>query len=105
MLAIKETFDSVQVLVLSFSDPIELIDETPESLETTGTKSSADTLRTVLRSIAEGFSKDISYLKEALGPNKLEIEFGLGFSESARMWVLGVKGEQKLSVKMTWENN
>jgi hypothetical protein len=109
----KERFDNVDILFLPIENDEKFIpsdggtvpsDDGTDGLVNTRTRTSIPAnLQKVVGAIANGFSEEFEKLNKRLNPNKIEMDISLGFSEKSDAWIVGVRGEQKVSIKFTWE--
>jgi hypothetical protein len=62
----------------------------------------ADAKETIA-AIAKDIGTQLDSLTEGSRPKQVELEFSMGFSINAGVWVLTAKGESTFKVKMTWD--
>ncbi|MCB0194658.1 MAG: hypothetical protein KDJ65_22090 [Anaerolineae bacterium] len=108
MPAIKESIGNTEILIQT-SD-IELIGDeegfgtTPTSIDPNDIENVYGRAKLVIKAIAEDIGTDLKEMgQNVTKPNKVEMEFNLGFSARANAWFISAGGDYALAVKMTWE--
>lgn len=108
MRAIRTKIGTADILVETIDDPLEVIGQTGSErlTETTGVvdqlKDAYGKAKTTIKEIAQDVGQDLVHLGGDNRPEKVELEFGLGLSAGAGVWIITAKGESVLKVKMTW---
>ncbi len=108
MPAIKDTIGNTEILIQTVD--IEVIGEDEDefgtmttSIEPEDIKNVYTRAKSVIQTIAEDIGTEMNKMgQEVRRPNKLEMQFNLGFSAKANAWFLSAGGEYTLSVTMTW---
>ena len=101
----REVFGNTEILVMPIEDDREFSYEGEDEgglVYTSAGSKTAEKMQCVIRAIAEGISEELEKIKKALRPSTVEMEVSLGFSEQSNAWIIGVKGEQKVSLKIVW---
>ncbi|MGA7935574.1 MAG: CU044_2847 family protein [Kovacikia sp.] len=108
MSAIKATIGNTEILIQTTD--VEVFGEESEYGTTTTSVKLEDIenvytrAKSVITAIAKDIGTEMNEMgKEARRPNKLEMQFNLGFSAKANAWFLSAGGDYTLAVKMTWE--
>lgn len=108
MPAIKESIGNTEVLIQTTD--IELIGAeddfgtTTTSVDPKEIENVYGRAKSIIRAIAEDIGADLKGMgQNAIKPNKVEMEFNLGFSARANAWFISAGGDYALAVKMTWE--
>lgn len=99
----REVFGNTEVFFMPIEGDEAISCEGEGGLVYTSTGSkTAERMQSVIRAVAEGISEELEKIKKALRPSVVEMDVSLGFSEQSNAWIIGVKGEQKLTLKFTW---
>jgi hypothetical protein len=59
--------------------------------------------KTAIKEIAEDMGQELHRLTATARPKQVDIEFGLGLSAGAGIWIVTGKADGALKVKMSWE--
>lgn len=110
MKTIRETIGNASILIQMIEDyELEVVNETQEgpNIIDTGVEEEVKEAYSKAKAIIKGFAEDIGTELETVRtnarPKQMEIEFNMGLSAQAGVWILGVKNDYVLKVKMTWE--
>jgi hypothetical protein len=109
MKAVKETIGNTSVLIQTMDEELEVIGAPQEGPDIVDTgieeeiKEAYAKAKAVIKGIAEDIGTELNTLQAEARPKQMEIEFNLGLSAQARVWIVGAKTEYALKVKMTWE--
>ena len=110
MKAVKETIGNTSILIQTMDEELEVIgtkEGGPDIVDTgieDKLKEAYGKAKSVIKSIAEDIGDELNSLQINKRPKQMEIEFNIGLSAEAGVWVLGAKNDYALKVKMTWES-
>ncbi|HLX84393.1 MAG TPA: CU044_2847 family protein [Terriglobales bacterium] len=111
MKTVSTRIESIPLLIEAISENVEIIG-TEQSGRRTKTTSIEDQVarayadaKETIAAIAKDIGTQLNDLTEGSRPGQVELEFSMGFSASAGVWVLTAKGESTFKVKMTWEGS
>lgn len=109
MKVIKETIGNVNILIQTMDNDLEVINETQEgpAIIDTSIEDKLQEIYTkaklVIRNMAEGIGSELVKIAPLPRPKQVELEFTMGISAQAGIWILSSGGEHTLAVKMIWE--
>jgi hypothetical protein len=109
MKAVKETVGKTSVLIQTMDEKLEVIGATQKGPDIVDTGIEEDVkeayakAKAVMRAIAEDLGAELGNIRTDVRPKQMEIEFNMGLSAEANAWIIGVKNDCALKVKMTWE--
>lgn len=109
MKVIKDNIGGVSVLINAIDDPVRNISGVePDIVETQNRKieDAYNTAKTIIKNFAKDMGQEFNTLKmekDSIPPQQMEVEFNLGFSAQAGIWILGIQNDYALKVKMIWE--
>lgn len=109
MKAVKETIGNVTILIQMVDEDLEIVGESQSGYATRPTgiadeiKDAYAKAKLVIRNIAEDIGAELKSLHANARPKEVEMEFNMGLSAQAGVWILSGTGDYALKVKMTWE--
>jgi hypothetical protein len=109
MKVIRERIGDADVLIQALDDGglegLNFEDEGP-ALVNTGIEDDIqdayEKAKTVIKNVATDFGSELDDIRKKTHVKQMELEFSLGFSAQAKAWVVGVKADSALKVKLTW---
>jgi hypothetical protein len=110
MKVIKEKIGDTQVIIQANDEKIEVIggkrqtgDRTQPSGITEDLEDAYAKAKTLISTIAMDMGQHLKELGEQTRPKEVEVEFGLGFSAQAKVWMIGGEAEAAMKVTLKWE--
>ena len=109
MKTVKETIGNTSVLIQTMDEELEVINADQEGPDIVDTgieeemKEAYAKAKSVIKGLAEDMGNELGNIQRDARPKQMEIEFNLGLSAQAGVWILGAKTDYALKVKMTWE--
>jgi hypothetical protein len=102
-----ESFNGQDFLIMPLSSENEILSmdtngEDPYVPTVGSNEKIAISLKNAVKLIAVDFAKELKSITDEIKPNSVELQFSLGFSQECKLWVIGAKGEQKITVTLTW---
>lgn len=110
MKVVQEKIGNSTVCIQVIDDSLEILGNLKEepNIVDTGIEEDAKDVykkaKNIIQSIAEDIGTKMDDIKEKARPKQTEIEFKMGFSAQAGVWILGVKNDYTLKVKMVWQS-
>lgn len=112
MKVIEEKIGDVTVFIQTIEEnSFEIMNETSEkpNLMDTGIeeelKGAYTKLKSTIRNLVEDIANEFNDNSSNNFPDKMEIEFNMGLSTQAGIWIIGVQNDYALKVKMIWNSN
>ena len=110
MRTVKETLGNTVVLIQTEDDDIEIVnisaENRPNIIETgrgDEIKNVYSGAKSIIKYIAEDIGNELNNLQTEIPPKQVDIEFNMGFTAQAGIWILGAKNDFALKVKITWD--
>lgn len=110
MRAVSTTIGDTEVLIEALEDELEILGAVRGGRATQTTGVVEDELRhayekakSTIKEMAQDIGQELRQLTTTARPKQVELEFNMGFSASAGVWVVSGKGDCGLKVKMTWQ--
>ena len=109
MKAVRTRIHETEVLIEATDEKIEILGEIGSGRATKPTGVTDELLgayesaKTLIGDIASDMGKRIRELADDTRPSKTALEFSLGFSAEAGVWVVTGKANVGMKVTMTWE--
>ncbi len=109
MKVVKDKIGNADILIQTLETELDIVNAEPDGPQLVDTgleediKDAYGAAKTVIKEIAADIGADLNTLPAEARPKDVEMEFHLGFSAGANIWVLSGQGEYAFKVKMTWQ--
>jgi hypothetical protein len=109
MKAVLAAIGGAEVLIEVLDDEVEVLGAVRpgRATQTTGVtedlRQAYAKAKLAISEMAKDMGQELRQLAAATRPKQVELEFNMGFSATAGVWVVSGKGDCGLKVKMTWQ--
>lgn len=103
----QATIGRTTLLIETMRGEVDVLDsKRGRKTKTTGVKEDLvdayEAVKDVISSIATDLGTQVDKMAQSIAPSSFEMEFALGYSAEAGLWVVTGRGEASLKVKFTW---
>ncbi|WP_339138418.1 MAG: CU044_2847 family protein [Candidatus Electrothrix sp. GW3-4] len=102
MKVIRERIGETDVLIQAMDDRLEGLNVPVDTGIEDDIQDAYAKAKTVIKNMAKDLGNDLNKFREESGVKQMEVEFSLGFSAQTKVWVIGVKADSVLKVKLIW---
>jgi hypothetical protein len=109
MKTVSEQIENTKILIETMDESVEVVGTDQHGRATVTTSMNEriakayEEAKDTIAAIALDMGKEFDSLKGQTRPKQLELEFAMGFSASAGVWVITAKGDAALKVKLIWQ--
>jgi len=102
----KEEIGGIDFYISSSKELLESDAPSRGYLDTTSAQPRSPSLKDAISGLAVGLFENLSDQISSLNaPSEIKVELGISFSEKLDAWVVGLQGDQKVNLSITWKGD
>ena len=100
----KEKIGGIDFYIFSSEELLETAAPSHGYLDTTSAQPRPPSLKDAISGLAMGLFENLSDQISSLNaPSEIKVELSISFSEKLDAWVVGLQGDQKINLSITWK--
>ncbi len=100
----KEKIGGIDFYISSSEELLETAAPSRGYFDTTSSQPRSPSLKDAISGLAMGLFENLSDQISSLNaPSEIKVELSISFSEKLDAWVVGLQGDQKINLSITWK--
>jgi hypothetical protein len=100
----RETIGGIDYYISSSEEHLETTAPSRGYLDTTSAQPRPPSLKDAISGLAIGLFENLGdHISSLNAPSEINVELSISFSEKLEAWVVGLQGDQKINLSITWK--